>query len=441
MTAFAPCAAGLPLAPADPARRVHYTHGLVLGVAELTQEFAYLAGRDQWALRDLIGYGTVSGLQVESTIDGTNGPRIVVSAGVALSPSGRLIRIAAAQQAFVNQWLDANRGEVSRRADIELGSPPTASIELHLVLCYRERLTAAIPGPGTPCRTEDIATVPSRVADDFALDFRLDRPLDRENAEVARFIALLPQIEVVETGGVAREEFLDALRLALASFGSPPLAVPPLVGGSPPASLQVRADDLDEFLRAALRVWITEVRPQVQAPLPDPGGCATASESDCVVLATLRVPIAFTGGGWRTDNAVRIVVDEEQRPLVAHAQLLQEWLLRATRSAGRVGGSIVAAGRLRGTTAVSSVGGLRVAAVPAAGRVKLTFTRYRAPSGSEDYVVKALPSRLAGASAPVAIDFGGYDADGFILLATRAGADLTVAELGNLELQVEVSRL
>ena len=67
--------------------------------------------------------------------------------------------------------------------------------------------------------------------------------------------------------------------------------------------------------------------------------------------------------------------------------------------------------------------------------------RHRAPSGSEDYVVKALPSRLAGASAPVAIDFGGYDADGFILLATRAGADLTVAELGNLELQVEVSRL
>jgi hypothetical protein len=81
-------------------------------------------------------------------------------------------------------------------------------------------------------------------------------------------------------------------------------------------------------------------------------------------------------------------------------------------------------------------------ALPAAGRVKLTFAGYRPPGGSDDYVVKALASRRAGAPEPVIIDFGGYDPDGFVLLATtRSGADLTVAELADLELQVEVSRL
>ena len=440
MTAFAPCATGLPSAPADPARRVHYTHGLVLGVAELTQEFAYLAGRDQWAIRDLIGYGTVSGLQVESRTDGTDGPRIVVSAGVAVSPSGRLIRITAAQQAFVNQWLDANRGEVSRRADIDLGSPPTASIELHLVLCYRERLTGTIPGPGTPCRSEDVATVPSRVADDFVLELRLDRPLDRESTELARFVGLLPQIEVVDGGGATRDEFLDALRLALASASSPPETIPPLIGGSPPSALRVRVDDLHEYLRAALRLWITEVRPQVQTPVPSPAGCSTPSESDCVLLATIRVPVTFTGGGWRADESIRIVVDEGERPLVGHAQLLQEWLLRVTRSQP-LAAAVVAAGRLRGAMAVSSVGGLRVTGAAAAGRVKITFNQYRAPSGADDYIVKALPSRLSGGVGPVAIDFGGYESDGFVLFATRAGVDLSVAELASLELQVEVSRV
>ena len=440
MTSFAPCAANLPPAPADPGRRVHYTHGLVLGVAELTQEFAYLAGRDQWALRDLVGYGTVSGLRVETILDSERGPRIVVSSGAAVSPGGRLVRVAAAQEAVLNEWLDVNRGEVSRRADIDLGSPPTASIELHLVLCYRERLTAMVPGPGTPCRSEDVPTVASRIVDDFALELRLDRPMHREDGELTRFVSLLPQIEVVETGGVLRAEFLDALRLALTMLTSPPSARPELVSGSPPGRLQVRADDLCDFLRAALRLWVTEVRPQVQDPLPDTAGCASPGDEDCILLATLRVPITFTDR-WRVDTAVRVVVDEDHRPILGHTRLLQEWLLCATQPAAQMPGAIVAAGRLRGTTVLSSRGNLRSAAAPTAGRVKLTFNGYQAPSGGEDYVVKALPARLTGATEPVVIDFGGYDPDGFVLLATRAGADLAVSELAGLELQVEVSRL
>ena len=39
----------------DPTLHVNYVRGMVLGVDDYVQEFAYLANRDQWALRDLIG--------------------------------------------------------------------------------------------------------------------------------------------------------------------------------------------------------------------------------------------------------------------------------------------------------------------------------------------------------------------------------------------------
>ena len=48
----------------DPTKHVNYTYGMVLGVDDLTQEFAYHSGRDQWTARDAIGYGTVNGLRV-----------------------------------------------------------------------------------------------------------------------------------------------------------------------------------------------------------------------------------------------------------------------------------------------------------------------------------------------------------------------------------------
>src|SRR5438105_9709300 len=83
-------------APLDPTKHVNYTLGMILGVDDFTQEFAYLAGRDQWLARDLIGYGTVSGLRV-TTVTDQRGPQIVVAAGVALSPRGQLVRVPSAQ--------------------------------------------------------------------------------------------------------------------------------------------------------------------------------------------------------------------------------------------------------------------------------------------------------------------------------------------------------
>ena len=147
MSDFMPRAAATPTVPPDPTKHVKYNLGMVLGVDDFDQEFAYLIGRDQWLARDLLGYGTVSGLHVFTEMD-VQGPRAVVSAGVALNPLGQLIRVPTAQCAYLNDWLklDKSKQELRRRNVV---SPST--LRLYVVLCYRECPTDNVPIPGEPC--------------------------------------------------------------------------------------------------------------------------------------------------------------------------------------------------------------------------------------------------------------------------------------------------
>src|SRR2546422_6225488 len=96
----------------DPAKHVNYNLGMVLGVDDFKQEFAYLSGRDQWLARDLIGYGTVSGLDVRIEKN-DKGPRVLIECGAALSPRGQLIRVTPAQCAYLNPWLAANKATLA----------------------------------------------------------------------------------------------------------------------------------------------------------------------------------------------------------------------------------------------------------------------------------------------------------------------------------------
>src|SRR5882724_5760976 len=100
-TSFAQLAATPDTMAPDPTKHVNYTLGMLLGVDDFNQEFAYLSGRDQWMARDLIGYGTVRGLQV--AIDDSPGanPRIRVEPGVAVSPRGQMICVPSPQCAFL----------------------------------------------------------------------------------------------------------------------------------------------------------------------------------------------------------------------------------------------------------------------------------------------------------------------------------------------------
>src|SRR2546429_2261433 len=96
------------VATPNPSKHVNYALGMVLGVDDFTQEFAYLSGRDQWLARDLIGYGTVRGLRVGVEVDATKGARVIVEPGAAVSPRGQLICVPSAQCAYLNDWLAEN---------------------------------------------------------------------------------------------------------------------------------------------------------------------------------------------------------------------------------------------------------------------------------------------------------------------------------------------
>ena len=63
---------------ASPCKRVNFTLGMLLGVDDFVQESAYLA-RTRELARELLGYGTVHGLQVVIEADGDNGPRVRVA--------------------------------------------------------------------------------------------------------------------------------------------------------------------------------------------------------------------------------------------------------------------------------------------------------------------------------------------------------------------------
>jgi hypothetical protein len=292
---------------------------MVLGVDDFTQEFAYLSGRDQWLARDLIGYGTANGLEVE-----IQGLEVIVHPGVALSPAGQLIRVPSTQCARLDQWaaLDKNRQQL----------PQNGIANLYVVLCYRECPTDLAPIPGEPCRSEEETMQPSRLADDFKLELRFQAPEQCEEDALREFVEWLhASMDITDAGTdfISLEDFLRAIRDAVNTTASPPCSSPFFLLDSLPLGLHVHTDDLCEFLRAAFRLWVTELRPLWKADyLSRWQGCAGETrtddhpQEDCVLLAELRVP--FAGGAI---NIAGAVIDEARRPYLVHLRMLQEWVL------------------------------------------------------------------------------------------------------------------
>ena len=322
------------MAEPNPTKHVNYNLGMVLGVDDFTQEFAYLSGRDQWLARDLVGYGTVRGLKISVESEGSKGPRISVEPGVAVSPRGQMICVPAAQCAYLKDWVAQHSEELS------LQSPLLGEVQLYVVLCYRDCPTDNVPIAGEPCRSEDQLVAASRLTDDFSLELRLKSPNQREENAVRDFVAWLKLINVTDDvfSSTPLEEFLDAIRAAAAHWLTSPLSSPPssppddFMVGSPPEFIHVHPADVCEYMRAAFRVWVTELRPKWIARWH---GCASThfdvddqSEEDCVMLAELTVPIVLESPGvWTAADHPDVHVDEGRRPYVIHTRMLQEWLL------------------------------------------------------------------------------------------------------------------
>jgi hypothetical protein len=302
---------------ADPTKHVNYVQGMVLGVDDFDQEFTYLSERGQWLARDLIGYGTASGLAV-TIEDSDKGKRVAVSPGVAVSPRGHLIRVAPKQCAVLDEWL---KGDVKK--DIPDG---TTTLPVYVVLCYRDCPTDEVPILGEPCRTEEESMAPSRIVDDFRLELRLDSPPQREEDAVRDFVAWLRQIEIVDFAADPQDlkNFLDAIRAAAQELPSPI----DFLYGSPPPTLFIPRSEVCEWLRAAFGLWVTELRPLWQSAASACGCTSRTSQNEgCILLVELGLPVLPSGIDWSVDPAREIVINSDRRPFLLHLRMLQEWLL------------------------------------------------------------------------------------------------------------------
>jgi hypothetical protein len=330
MSASAAFASTVELESLDPSKHVNYTLGMVLGVADFRQEFAYHAGHLRLLAREAVGYGTTTGLAV--TLDsGTKGPRIVVSAGTAIMPSGQLVCVKPNQCAYLNEWLTANKTLVDR-----LAASPLNTVQLELVLCYKECSIDPVAIPGEPCRVESELTAPSRVADSFSLELR-ELPPQQQEADLLR--ELVDWLQNVPVGGggpfTSANAVAEALRHSVHTIDSP-LASPPAVHislGSPLASLNVNPLRWEEAAAAAFRVWVTEIRPMVHTVCPGGCGCCSDSKSseskdedDCLLLARIDIPVVPVPGGWQVSDVHPPSKDESRRPLLVSLRVQQEWL-------------------------------------------------------------------------------------------------------------------
>jgi hypothetical protein len=78
------------------------------------------------------------------------------------------------------------------------------------------------------------------------------------------------------------------------------------------------------FLRAALRVWVTELRPPATVPAPPPG-TGTLPPDKGLLLAELDVPLQppAPGGAWTVADPTGIIINEERRQFLVPLRMLQ----------------------------------------------------------------------------------------------------------------------
>ena len=162
----------------------------------------------------------------------------------------------------MNAWIDAHKEEVLQ----QIGSPP-GDLVLYVVLCYRDCATDTVPIAGEPCRTEDQTTAASRLQDDFRLELRFTPPNQNEEDAVRDFVAWLQQIEFsANPSSVSVSEFIEMIRAAAPVLESPPGSPLDYMFDSPPASpltgIEINQAEACDYLRAAFRIWTTELRPR-----------------------------------------------------------------------------------------------------------------------------------------------------------------------------------
>jgi hypothetical protein len=395
----APC-----LQKLDPLKRLNYTFGLVLGVEEFVQSDTYFLAKHHVENRLLHGYGTVCGLDVVAQ----TAPilEVRVTPGWAVDPRGQEIKVPQLMCVELNDWLSANLAALQAAL---LATVPPPTLNLCVVLCSRECKTDTVPIPGEPCMTQSSSMAPSRIADSFDLMLCLDysasppigsppsaspgglcltRPAQLEDDAIRALARLLSELQVSATGPFLTVEQVEQLVLDLAQ----PVASPPIT--SPPSGPPYLIDALDaaELRRAALRTWITQVRPFIcSAQVSEP--CCPPPEK-CVLLAELVV--SLTGGATEW-IATSVSVDDSLRPFLVPTRVLQEILLSETPAAS-VAYQAVAAGHFSMTGAPIAPAFGSLSAAPGAAGSNEFILNFAGYNTTRNYIVKGT---VQGAPTPV----------------------------------------
>ncbi|MFZ1565189.1 hypothetical protein [Sphingorhabdus sp.] len=306
-------------ASSDPSKHVNFSTGVVLGVEDYRQEFAYHSARDRWIVREIAGYGTLSGLSVSLDRDESDvlTDKLRISAGTAAAPSGQLICVGADQCALLNSWLStADVVEKVNAIDAHRTPADSATIKVWLTLCYTNCAVAPVPIPGQPCRSEEDLMAPSRIADDYRLSLSFDPPEIGETDYLrllAQYRQALPPAAALPATQALRRALVRRIRRQAKLLFAP---VPDAFAVGDDAAVELHPDMAPEIVEELRNLWITELRPQV---VPPPCSGAGASTNDCVPLAALTIDVIKGTTGWVIDNSggpLKVDIDQSDRPFI-----------------------------------------------------------------------------------------------------------------------------
>jgi len=300
---------------------------MVLGVDDFRQEHAYLAGRDERALRETIGYGVLAGLDVScepTKAADLSAYTVRVTPGLAVLPDGKQVGVPVEQCAALTEWLGGT--------NIKKTNKETGDFPVYVVLRHAETSGTPVPIPGEPCRDESALLANSRIANSFAIDFSWQAPASAEDNALRSFAAWLRTVPVhnAPAPSTSLEKFqedLETMLKAAIAAGWPAEIEPPLSQAPlpPKTTLVIPHERYAEFITAAFGVWI-RLRPKALAANPP---LARAAADSALLLAAIDIKIK--------DGLFEAFVGTRKlgRPQLVHLRLLQEWLLTRADEAPR----------------------------------------------------------------------------------------------------------
>ncbi len=296
----------------DPKKRLNYEFGMVLGVNDFRQEQEHHEWKHRLSNRFLEGSGTVCGLQITAgaVIDaGNNDIEIRIAPGYAITPKGNWIVVEKDQCGKLNQWLQRQNNESSP----SLGA---GTQRVYVTLCYDECFTELVPIAGQACASDEESSKPSRIQENFKIEFSWQAPKQDLEDNARAFGELMHRIEIQNALSPPIQDDSELLIELIRTLGlvtSPSLTSPP-----DDMPIVLMENTACATIRQAMNVWVTEVCPRID------------KNEDCLLLAALDFSVDANGllivnlDAQNNLTPGTLTIDESERPVLLPNRLKQE---------------------------------------------------------------------------------------------------------------------